>query len=387
LGATPFTQQINYLRALQAELSRTIMQVEPVAQARVHIVKPESSPFVRDQKPTTASVIVRLRPGSTLNRAQAAGIVSLVSRSVEGLSPDQVTILDTTGRVLSESTGSDVGLANSQLEYRRSLEAYLTAKAEDMLTQLLGPGKAIVQVTADVNTQRVKERRETVKPDGKVITSEKTTTSKTSSPAAGSRGVAGATSNLPPGAANQRPSGGGNSTSSDETNETQYAISRTIQDFEDKVGAIERLTIAALVDLNGPATDAGQPGRPVISVTDATEIIKQAVGFKKTRDEIKVSEFQAPAPLSVTEFEQQYAQLQQWKNIVEIVRYGTLGLAAILVMLLVWLVSRRVFPGAPMPPSVNDETELQAARVASADPEVLARALEAYLGRGEQGRI
>src|SRR5579884_2125 len=100
LGMTPFMQQVNYSRALQAELSRTIMQLDPVAQARVHIVRPDPTPFIRDQKPTTASVMLKLKPGATLSHAMANGIVALVARSVEGLTPDNITLVDTNGHVL-----------------------------------------------------------------------------------------------------------------------------------------------------------------------------------------------------------------------------------------------------------------------------------------------
>src|SRR5262249_42757446 len=152
---TPFTEHVNYLRALQAELARTIMQIDPVTAARVHIVRPDPSPFIREQKPTTASVMLRLRPGSTLSRNIAAGIVSLVSRSVEGLTPDNVTLVDANGRLLSDPHAAEGGSMGPQMEYRRELETYLATKAEGMLAQVLGAGRAVVRVTADINFQRL----------------------------------------------------------------------------------------------------------------------------------------------------------------------------------------------------------------------------------------
>src|SRR5262249_1383055 len=133
LGATPFTQHVNYMRALQAELAKTIMQIDPVTFARVHIVKPEPSPFLRDQKPTTASVMLKLKHGSSLNRNTSAGIIALVTRSVEGLTRENVTLVDSQGRLLFEENTSEAGMMGSHMDYRRELESYLASKAEGML--------------------------------------------------------------------------------------------------------------------------------------------------------------------------------------------------------------------------------------------------------------
>ena len=205
LMTTPFVQSVNYQRALQAELARSIGQLEAVQSARVLLARPEPSPFVRDQKQPTASVVLKLKPGASMNRAAAAGIVSLVARSVEGLLPENVTVVDSAGRVLSDPHAGDrEALPTPQLEYRRELEAYLASKAEAMLNQHLGPGRAVVQVSADLNFQHVKESQKTYSPDGKVTRTEMQMTSKTT--AGGSRGVAGATSNLTaPGAPPPRP--------------------------------------------------------------------------------------------------------------------------------------------------------------------------------------
>ena len=178
LGMTPFTQHINYMRALQAELAKTISQIDPIANARVLIVRPDPSPFIRDQKPTTASVMVHLRPGATLSHHVATGIVALVSRSVEGLTPENVTLVDGNGRLLSDPSGGEGGSIATQMDYRRELESYLSTKAEGMLAQVLGPGRAIVRVTADINFQHQREKKETYSPEGRVVISESITSSR-----------------------------------------------------------------------------------------------------------------------------------------------------------------------------------------------------------------
>src|SRR5207245_7808273 len=132
-------------------------------------------------KPTTASVMLRLKPGTTLSRQLGGGIAAFIARSVEGLTRENVTLVDASGRVLSEDQNQETGHIASQLEYRRELETYLASKAENMLAQVFGPGRAVVRVTADINFQRHREKKETYNPDGRVATSEKITTTKTES--------------------------------------------------------------------------------------------------------------------------------------------------------------------------------------------------------------
>src|SRR5947209_10001209 len=175
LGMTPFVQGVNYTRALQAELARSIMQLEPVAAARVIVARADPTPFVRDQRPSTASVVLKLKPGAALSRATATGIVALVARSVEGLRPENVTLVDSTGRMLSDARPGepDGGALAGQIEYRRELETYLAGKAAEMLARNLGTGPAVVRVTADVNFQLVKERKESYSPEGRAVASER----------------------------------------------------------------------------------------------------------------------------------------------------------------------------------------------------------------------
>ena len=388
LGMTPFMQQVNYGRALQAELAKTIMQLEPVAQARVHIVRPDPTPFVREQKPTTASVMLKLKPGATLNRSMSAGIVALVSRSVEGLTPDQVTLVDTNGHILSDQHGSEVGAtASSQLDYRRELETYLASKAEDMLAQLLGQGRAVVRVTADVNFKTVKEKKETYSPEDRVITSEKVTNHKSTNASPAALGPAGTASNLkkPP----ATPTASGNN-SQEETIQTDYMVSKSVQELEDRVGNIERLTIAAMIDLSKEDKAAsGQPAR-TITLAEAQDIIKEAVGYKQGRDEIKVTDVKLAAPDSQNSMDAEYVQMQRWQTYMGLARQASLGVAALVVLVLGFLVLRRFRPAAP-PANVAsspEETRVmeQLSAVAEKDPEVLARLLTTWLEKPEASR-
>jgi flagellar M-ring protein FliF len=391
LGMTPFTQHVNYMRALQAELAKTISQIDPIMSARVHIVRPDPSPFIREQKPTTASVMLQLRPGATLNRHVAMGIVALVSRSIEGLTPEQVTLVDGNGRLLSDPSGGEGGSIATQMDYRRELESYLSTKAEEMLAQVLGTGRAIVRVTADINFQHQHEKKETYNPEGRVATSETITSSKSSGNSGGAaRGPAGTASNVgkPPASAP-----GGSNNNQDETTKTDYLVSKVTQEYEDKLGTIERLTVAAMIDLSPP--EAGKSGATPNSFTiaEAQEIIKQAVGFKTNRgDEIKVSnvKLSPPAPLAVNETEPD--QLQYWLRIISIVRNGSLGLAAMVALVLGWLALRRFRPapesGSATAPATAESAPAQQRLVSllEQNPDAIAKVLADWLDQPDRQR-
>jgi flagellar M-ring protein FliF len=274
---------------------------------------------------------------------------------------------------------------SSQLDYRLSLERGLASKAEEMLERVLGPGRAIVRVTAHVNFQRLKETRETYDPEGRVITTEKVTAMKSGSSGSGTRGAAGATSNLPSTGRGTSGSGGtSSSTTNEETTETGYAVSRTVQEMEDKIGGLERLTVAALVDLSGGSSADGQ-ARPTLSVADVTDLIKQAVGFKADRDEIKVSDVRLTGPDTKTETDETGDRWQQWRLIADIVRQGSLGGAIIIASVMAWLTLRQFRPPPVVPtpsptpkPAPNPSWE-RVSTLARQDPEAVARVLATWL--------
>jgi flagellar M-ring protein FliF len=374
MGTTPFVQGVNYTRALQGELARSIMQLDPVSSARVLIAKPDSSPFVRDQKPVTASVVLRLKPGATFNRSTAAAVVALVARGVEGLAPENVTLVDSAGRVLSEQHDPDnEGAAATQLEYRRDLETHLAAQAEEMLARTVGFGRAIVRVSADVNFRRTKERKETYNPEEKVVASEKVVNSKA---AGGSSrgGVAGVASN-----SGSKPSGGGagGGNSQEETLQTEYMVSKTTLDSEDRTGTVDRLTVAAMIDLS-PAEGGGEPP---LSLEEARDIIKDAVGFKTGRDEIKVTNVKLASAVT-TEPDEEAVALQRFQNYVVMARNISLGLSGLLAVVLGFLLLRRLRPRIVKPVPAPAEADAvpasdmaELAELIKRDPELIARAL------------
>jgi flagellar M-ring protein FliF len=330
LMATPFVQNVNYQRALQAELGRSIGKIDGVKSARVLIARPDPSPFLRDQRPPTASVVLQLRPGTSMNRASAAGIVSLVARSVEGLKPENVTVVDSAGRLLSDPHAGDRDtMPAPQLEYREKLETYLAKKAEDVLAQHLGAGRAVVRVSADVNFQHVKERRDTYYPDEKVASSERLTTIKTTGGSSG--GVVGAVSNVSrAGGALGGSKGGGGSSSQEEVIQTDYRISQSVRESVDGMGGVNRLTVAALVDLSAPAD-----GVTPITQADAEEIVKQAVGFKSGRDDVKLTNVKLIPPGGPPEPDEELVRLQRFEGYVSLARNLSLAVAVALALLMI----------------------------------------------------
>lgn len=368
-GLTPFLQQVNYTRALQTELARTIMQLEPVAYARVHITRPEPSPFVRERKPVTASVLLRLKPGMTLPRSTASAIVALVSRSVEGLAPENVTIVDNNGRLLSEPVG-DASLSGGLLDRKREYEAYLASEAEKMLAAVLGPGKAIVRVTVDFNMQTLTEKSETYNLDQKPVRRSETMNEKSTGSAGQARGPAGTTSNFGRSAA----TGANTSTEQRETETTEYfPPPKTEITRVQAAGQIERQTVAVMVDLSGQTGN-----RPPIQLNEVQEIVKQAVGFKPGRDEIKVTEVRLQ-PQTPSDLDRQWLEAQKWEWYLSLAKQLSLGLAALAGLLFAWLVLR----SWKKEPTTASTSVANVVELARREPEVLAKVIARWLEASE----
>jgi len=339
IGTTPFVQQIKALEALQNEVAKSLMSLEPVASARVMIARSDPTPFLKEKKETTASVVINLKRNVTLNRSMISGMIALVAAGVEGLKPENVKLV-VDGRLVTDPRLQETdGLGNAQLEYRRELETYLASKAEEMLTRNLGPLRAIVKVSADINFQKVKEKSETVSPENKAIIAERTSTS-TNTPGA-ARGPVGAVSNI------SRPGGatgaGGGGSSKEEKNETDYIVSKTTRELEDRLGNVKRLTIATMVDLSPDPS-----GKAPMSIADVQEIVKQAIGYQQGRDEIKVSDVRLTPPEPAPEPTEEAGRFQRVQAYVGLARNVALTVALVVTVgLAVLLLVRRRQPSGP----------------------------------------
>lgn len=282
IGASPFSQRINYARALEGELAKTIMLIEGVADARIHIVRPDTKLFRERSKGASATVALRLASGRRLSEENVAAIIHMVAGSVDNLKPEDVVVVDSRGSLLSRPASEGfAGGAGTLLDYKSKVEQYLAKKAEDMLTLVLGPGKATVRVDATIQDTSRNETVEKYDPAAKVPTKEETT----------SKSQSGGT----PGAAETSTSASGNT--KEETITTEYLVGRTVEQTINMPGKIISLSVAAFVDLTPPtadkaaegATPAGTPTppAPALTVADVELVIRNVMGLKEA-DALKV---------------------------------------------------------------------------------------------------
>ncbi|NMC50257.1 MAG: flagellar M-ring protein FliF [Desulfovibrio sp.] len=309
VGQTDFVQHINYQRALQGELSRTIGEFPQVDKVRIHLVLPNKTLFIEEQRPASASVVLTLKQGERLDNKQLLGIVNLVAMSVEGLTPDHVTVTDTNGQVLYQPSGDSTleGMTTSQLEYKNAYESNLENRLQQLLTPIVGPGRAMVKVNADLDFNQRTVRKETYDPDATVVRSEQRSEESTS----GSAMVEDAAITTPGGGGAAVPNtnfrgdgfSGTESTqkSSRENRTTNYEINKEEQNIVTAMGGLNRQSIAVIVD--GTYEKAEGSDVPVFTPRSAQELeniralVAKAAGLNTERgDEIEVSSFEFGSP-------------------------------------------------------------------------------------------
>lgn len=297
LGISQFVEQINFQRALEGELARSIQSLAAVGNARVHLAIPKQTAFLRDEQKPTASVLLTLLPGRSLDPSQVAGIIHLVSSSVPQLAPGQVSVIDQDGNLISKSPndpGNAVGLNPAQLRYLRDLEQEYRKRVEAILAPVVGSANVRAQVTADVDFSLSEKVAETYKPNptpDTAIRSQQTAESANGPLAA--QGVPGALTNQPPVPATAPitsppvPAGGttaSNTPTSYSRNATiNYEVDKTVRHTKEAPGTIRRLAVAAVVNYK---MDAAK-GKP-LPLSDAemrqiNALVQQAVGFDKER--------------------------------------------------------------------------------------------------------
>lgn len=277
LGMTDFLQNLNFRRALEGEITRTIMQLSEVQAARVHIVMPKERLFKKDSQNATASVVLKLRGGSsTLSKHQIKGITHLVASSVEGLKPSNISIIDYDGNLLTSGSETDplAGLSSSQLEVRKQVEAYLQDKAQSMMDDVLGDGNAVIRVTADLNFQQIERTSEIFDANSPSVRSEERVKA-----------------NL---ATNDKSDETSESSQEDnsETVITNYELNKTVEHLINAVGSIDRVSIAVMVDghytpvenADGVTEMSYQP-RSQEELDRLSAIVKNAVGFDTQRND------------------------------------------------------------------------------------------------------
>lgn len=337
-GISDFVQHANYVRAMEGELARTISQLDEVEAARVMIVMPEDRLLLDKDTYPTASVFVRVRGNTQLQPQSINSIRYLVANSVEGLKPNHVAIVDNMGNVLAEDTddGSVTGLSDTQLAARRNLEQYLAKKAQDMLEKVLGPGQAIVRVSADINYDTLTQTQEKYDPDGQVVQTEtknqEVNNSTTTSPAT----PAGITANVSTNS--ETASGPVNNTQNTKTTDTtEYDIGKTTSSLMQAAGGIKRLTASVTVaeQYQGQDTDRKLVPRTTEQLDELKSLVAGALGIDPSRgDSISLEElpFNDDFATDVTKELNQQQERDLWISIGRNAIYPLMGVAVLFLL-------------------------------------------------------
>lgn len=297
-GMTEFVQKLNYQRALQGELARTITQISGVEQARVHLVIPEKTLFKEAEKPPTASVVLKMKGSKSLRDTEVQGVVHLISSSIEGMNADNVTVLDSRGKILSKG-GSGMADASAKAtstmqETQRGYERNAEERLQTLLDRVVGGGKSVARVSATFDFKQVERVEEKFDPETIAVRSEQRTEEKAGGSAATS-GVPGVQTNL----GRTTPGGGaaaGGGSKNDET--LNYEVSRSTSRTVEPVGTLSKISVAILVDGKYEAAAPGKDGaagkakyvpRSPDELQKIEALVKGAVGFNQERgDQISI---------------------------------------------------------------------------------------------------
>jgi flagellar M-ring protein FliF len=269
LGTTSFVQKLNQKRAREGELMRTINSIRGVKRSRVHLALPERSTFVEDQKKSTASVVLDLEAGIVLSEKQLFGISNLVARAVEGLDPSDVAIVDSNGKMLTRANSDPLtALTGTQIEMRQKLERDMESRIEDMLSRVVGSGRVVARVSADLDFNQINETQTLYDQEGSAVRSSEKNNQSMEGSRPGPRGPAGATSNTP-GNGPELQAASEIKNNTNRVNEViNYAVPQTVRTTTRSPGSIKKLSVAVVVD-GKQVKVPGKDGEPATVKTEA----------------------------------------------------------------------------------------------------------------------
>ena len=352
-GTSQFQEQVNYQRALEGELARSIQSLSAVNGARVHLAFSKPSVFVREQQKPSASVLLSLNAGRNLDPGQVSAIVHLVSSSIPDLPVKNVTVIDQNGSLLTSSDASTVGLDPGQLRYRRDVEQGFSKRIEAILAPIAGSNNVLAQVTADIDFTMTENLAEIFTPNpaaSAAVRSQQTTeASNAGAGAGGASGVPGALSNQPGASANAPiVAASGSAASNSATgaaapantrrdSTVNYEVDKTIRHTRQSVGGIKRLSVAVLVNHRKLVDEEGKTTTKPMSPEEMEQInalVKEVMGFSKERgDSLNVtnSAFSVAAAEPVVE-------VPLWKQPATLAMAKDIGRYVLIAGLLVYLV-------------------------------------------------
>src|SRR5208337_563486 len=303
LGSTEFVQKINYQRALQGELARTINGMSPVLESRVHLVLPEDSLFKEDQKPPSAAVVLKLRSGAGMDERELQGIVHLVAATVRGLEENRITVMSNDGKILYKKNQEEQSskLNNSQLERKQRMADDMRQKVQSMLEQVLGPNRVLARVSRDLDSNQVQIAEETYNPDSTVVRSQQRTTESSEGKEGGAaKGNPDVPINIEGKLLQNSPQADASKPAKQINRQHEvvnYEINKTSRQIVQMPGNIKKISAAVIVD-GKYETKPGADGKPkqtyvprsAEEMKSLDELVKKAVGFNETRgDQITVS--------------------------------------------------------------------------------------------------
>jgi len=424
LGSSQFVERINFQRAMEGELARSIESVSAVQAARVHLAMPKDSVFVSEQKAPTASVLLNLHPGRALDQQQVSAIVHLVASSVPELPIKNVTVVDQNGNLLSETgkPASINGMDPSQIKYVQELQQNVVKRIESIITPIVGPNNVRAEATADVDFSRSEQAVESYKPnqtpDAMVIRSQQTSESLNGTGNPG--GVPGALTNQPPApatapinapaqnAAALAAAAPGTNTRKDAT--VNYEVDKTIQYVQQGSGGLKRLSVSVVVDYKQTTDKDGKVAmKPLTEAEKAqiTNLIKEAMGFNAERgDSVNV----VNTPFARTE-QETLPDLPFWKQpeyveYIDIAKTAGKYLLMALALLILYLrvlkpLLKKLSEASKLPPPSHspqlehvgmaslpgqrnyEENLTRAQKMASEDPRVVANIVKTWVASNE----
>jgi flagellar M-ring protein FliF len=336
LGTTSFVQNINHLRALEGELARTIRGIDRIQAARVHLVLPERPLFSRETPEPSASIVVRVR--GSLEQQQIRAIRHLVASSVNGLKPQRVSIVDETGNLLADGAATDIDQAVGD-ERRNAFEKRMRKQVEDIVSSVVGTGRARVQLSADFDYNKITQTSDKFDPEGRVLRSSQTR--EESSASAGDSGQVTVNNELP---GNQNNNGTQARDQSKKTEETNnYEISRTTKTEVTEAGRVNRISVAVLVDGAYSKNEKGElvyKERSKEELDRISALVRSAIGFDQKRgDQVEIVNLkfaEGPQAAPITEPTGFLGMLQFTKDdIMYVIELGVMMLLGLVVLFMV----------------------------------------------------
>lgn len=339
-GATDFAQQVNYRRAIEGELARTLEGMDEVEAARIHMTPKRESIFTEKEEGAKASVMLRVRQGKELSAERTEAIVNLVAGSIEGLDPSNVSVMDTRGRVLTGGRGrktegaGDTGIFNAQLDAKRKYEVETAARVTSLLEPIVGEGRVRADIAADVDFSQIEQTEEKYNPQSQVVRSQQSAEESRNTSRTAPSGVVGARANDP----TAPPAGTGQNqqTGNDRriTSSTKYEIDKTVRRTVGGGGRVNRLTVSVVVDHK--TVNDTQVARTAAELSQIESLVAAAVGIDENRGDSVVVQTMPFARSPLDTGKTGFSWFEKNRQLVRTaVKYGLLALTALLLLFFV----------------------------------------------------